>query len=101
VLAVLGAFTLLTQMHERYAFAVLAFLALLLPDPRVRWLSLAFGVVFTLNLIAAVPPTPAIASWLPVGGAIGVIGSAAMLAISGVAALFLGRDEGDGIDPAF
>ena len=47
-------------MHERYAYGALVFLALLIPERRLRWLGVAFGIVFTLNLLAAVPPTPAI-----------------------------------------
>ena len=79
--AVLVAFCLLTTMHERYAFGVLAFLVLAFPDRRAAWLALAFGVVFTLNLLAAIPPTPEIGRLLPVAGPLGVAGSIAMLAI--------------------
>ena len=76
-------------MHERYAYAALVFLALLLPERAGRWLSLAFGVVFTLNLLAAVPPTPGIGAALPVDGLLGVAGSMAMLAIAGALLLML------------
>lgn len=79
--SVLVAFCLLTTMHERYAFGALAFLALAFPDRRAAWLALVFGVVFTLNLLAAVPPTPEVGATLPVGGPLGVAGSLAMLAI--------------------
>jgi hypothetical protein len=79
--AVLVAFCLLTTMHERYAFGALAFLVLAFPDRRAAWLALAFGVVFTLNLMAAVPPSEEIGKWLPVVGPLGVAGSIAMLAI--------------------
>lgn len=81
----LVAFCFLTSMHERYAYGALAFLMLLIPDARVRWLGIAFGLVFTLNLLAAVPPTPEIGSLLPVGGWLGIVGSLAMVAICGVA----------------
>jgi hypothetical protein len=81
--AILVAFCLLTTMHERYAFGALAFLVLAFPDRRAAWLALAFGVVFTLNLLAAVPPTAGIGAALPVSGPLGVIGSIAMLAILG------------------
>ena len=57
--ATLVAFCFLTSMHERYAYGALVFLMLLIPEARVRWLGIAFGIVFTLNLLAAVPPTPA------------------------------------------
>jgi Gpi18-like mannosyltransferase len=87
--AVLVAFCLLTTMHERYAFGALAFLVLAFPDRRAAWLALAFGAVFTLNLLAAVPPTPAIETLLPVGGPLGIAGSLAMLAILGAVIIVL------------
>jgi Gpi18-like mannosyltransferase len=80
--ATLIAFCFLTSMHERYAYGALVFLMLLIPEARVRWLGIAFGVVFTLNLLAAVPPTPRIAELLPVDGWLGIAGSVAMLAIA-------------------
>ncbi len=80
--SVLVAFSFLTTMHERYAYGALIFLMLLVPEPKLRWLGVAFGVVFTLNLLAAVPPTPSIAALLPVAGLFGVVGSIAMLAIT-------------------
>ena len=86
--ATLVAFSFLTSMHERYAFGALVFLMLLIPETRVRWLGVAFGVVFTLNLLAAVPPTPEIGALLPVGGWLG-IGVASMLAMA--ACLFSAR----------
>ena len=55
---------------------------LLIPEARVRWLGVAFGVVFTLNLLAAIPPTPRIGALLPVDGPLGIAGSIAMLAIT-------------------
>jgi hypothetical protein len=73
--ATLVAFTLLTSMHERYAYGALIFLALLLPERRVLALWLAFGIAFTINLLAAVPPTPDLARALPVFGPLGVLGS--------------------------
>jgi hypothetical protein len=91
--AVLVPFCLLTSMHERYAFGVLAFLPLAFPDRRVLVLTIAFGVVFTLNLLAAIPPTPAIGAALPVGGILGVVGSLAMLAMLGTTIVLL-REEG-------
>ena len=80
--AVLVGFTFLTTMHERYAFGALIFLALLLPDRRVLAIWLVFGVAFTLNLLAAIPPTPEIASALPVSGVFGVSGSIAIVAVT-------------------
>jgi len=90
--AVLVAFCLLTSMHERYAFGALVFVPLAFPDRRAAWLAAAFGVVFTLNLLAAVPPTPEIAAALPVSGPLGIAGSIAMIAITG-ATLWLLLDE--------
>ena len=80
--ATLVAFSFLTTMHERYAFAALGFLMFAIPERRVRWLGVAFGVVYTLNLFSAVPPTPWIDSILPYTGPITVVGSIAMLAIT-------------------
>lgn len=82
--SVLVAFELLTSMHERYAFGAIAFLALALPDRRALALSLVFGAAFTLNLLAAAPPTPAIGAALPIDGLLGVAGSIAMIAVLGV-----------------
>ena len=87
--AVLVAFSLLTTMHERYAFGALAFLVLAFPDRRAAWLALVFGIVFTLNLLAAIPPTAGIGSLLPVAGPLGVLGSMAMLAILGATFVIL------------
>jgi hypothetical protein len=81
--AVLVAFCLLTTMHERYAFGALAFLVLAWPDRRAVALAVAFGAVFTLNLLAAIPPTPEIGRLLPVAGPLGIAGSVVMLAILG------------------
>jgi hypothetical protein len=78
--SVLVFFAVATQMHERYAYGALVFLGLLVAEPRARRLAVAFGVVFTLNLLAAVPPTPDIGRWLPISGLLGVAGSVAMLA---------------------
>jgi hypothetical protein len=90
--SVLVAFCLLTTMHERYAYGVLAFLPLAFPDRRAFLLAVAFGVVFTLNLLAAVPPTSAIAGVISPNGPIGIAGAIAMLLIL-VAAFGLLRDE--------
>jgi len=79
--AVLVAFCLLTTMHERYAFGALAFLVLAFPDRRAAWLALVFGVLFTLNLLAAIPPSVDIGAALPVSGPLGIAGSIAMLAV--------------------
>ena len=90
--SVLVAFCFLTTMHERYAFGALVFFVLAFPDRRAASLAAAFAVVFTLNLLAAVPPTAEIGGALPVSGPLGVIGSLAMLAILGATLVSL-RDE--------
>src|SRR5262245_8834213 len=76
------AFTFLTTMHERYAYGALVFLMLLIPEARVRWLGVAFGVVFTLNLVAAIPATTELGQLLPVTGLLGLAGAIAMIAIT-------------------
>jgi Gpi18-like mannosyltransferase len=87
--AVLVAFTLLTTMHERYAFGALAFLPLALPDRRILWLWIAFTLVYTLNLLSAVPPQPFVATVLPVNGLIGIVGSIALTALTAWSAALL------------
>jgi hypothetical protein len=72
-------------MHERYAYGAVIFLMLLIPDRRFRWLAMALGVVFTMNLLAAIPPTPAIGELIAIDGLIGLVGSMAMLIITAVA----------------
>ena len=79
----LVAFCFLTTMHERYAYGALIFLMLLLVERPLRALAIGFGVVFTLNLLAAVPPTPEIGAAAPRSpGPLGVAGSVAMIAIA-------------------
>jgi len=76
------AFCFLTTMHERYAYGALVFLMLLLVERPVRAVAIAFGIVFTLNLLAAVPPTPQIGALLPVGGVLGLTGSIVMVTLA-------------------
>jgi hypothetical protein len=97
--AVLVAFCLLTTMHERYAYGALAFLVLALPDRRAVWLAVAFGIVFTLNLLAAVPPTPEIGEALPVSGPLGIAGSVGMLAILGATFAILRGEPAESARP--
>lgn len=82
--SVLVAFSFATSMHERYSYAALVFLLLLLPEPRMRWLNAGLGVVVTLNMLASVPPTAEISSIIRETRLIGVLGSLAMLGITGV-----------------
>ena len=77
-------FAFLTGMHERYAYPVLAFLLLGVTDRGLRWVSLVFGVVFTLNLLAAIPPIAEIGALLPVAGPLGVAGSTIIVVLTGV-----------------
>jgi hypothetical protein len=80
--AILVAFTFLTTMHERYAFGALVFLVLLIPDRRILGLWVVLGVVMTLNLLAAIPPSEQIGALLPISGPLGVAGSLAMVTLT-------------------
>ena len=91
--ATLVAFCFLTAMHERYSYGALVFLMLLVPWIELRWLGLAFAIVFTLNLLAAVPPTPGIAAVVSINGWMGVAGSMAMLAIMAALLIGVGRPQ--------
>ena len=94
VASVLAIFSWMTQMHERYAYAALIVVLLLIPDRRVRWLTAVLAIVFTLNLIAAVPATPALAEAVPIDGLLGLVGVVAFTAVSLWALLELTRSEG-------
>jgi len=93
--SVLVAFCLLTTMHERYSFAAVIFLALLLADrrPAAAWIVLAVAV--SVNLVAARPPTGLPGSWIAVGGPVGIAGSLA-ITVATVACLLLLLDRGAG-----
>jgi Gpi18-like mannosyltransferase len=88
-------FTFLTQMHERYAYGALIFLLLLIPERRVQWLYLAFGVVLTLNLWSAVPPTPIFREWLPYPGIHSLVGAIVMIAITAIVFVWIGSSPED------
>ena len=95
--ASLVAFTALTTMHERYAFPALVFLALWLPERRVRWTWIAFSVAFTLNLLAAIPPTDLVRQLLPVNGFVGIVSSVVLTVVTAVTlALVIRPPELDG-----
>ena len=85
----------LTGMHERYAYGALIFLLLLIPERRIQWLYLAFGVVFTFNLWSAAPPAPIFREWLPFPGIHSIVGTLAMLAITGLTVLWMTADAED------
>jgi Gpi18-like mannosyltransferase len=95
----LVSFTFLTTMHERYAFGALAFLMLVIPDARVRWLGIAFGVLFTLNLVAAIPATEDLGRLLPVWSPLGVLASIAMVVLTSAVLLVLWLQDGADSDP--
>src|SRR5438034_1214430 len=76
--SVLVCFSLLTAMHERYAFGALVFLTLGFAEPRIRAIWLVFNVVFMANLLAATPASTAIADILPEGGPVSIVGSLAI-----------------------
>ena len=88
----------LTQMHERYAYGALIFLVLLIPETRIRWLYLAFGIVFTLDLLSSAPPTPLFREWLPLFGIQTMVGSVAMIAITGLTLVWMSSGPGSGAD---
>ena len=96
--SVLITFAFLTSVHERYAYAALIFLAPLIPDRRILAVWLGLVVLMTINVVAAVPPTPEIGSLLPIGGALGLAGSLAMLVLGGAVLwlLLAERPEADG-----
>ncbi len=79
--SVLIFFLAMTQMHERYSYAALIFPILLLAEARVRWWWLALSAVVTVNLLAAIPPTPGIAGLLPPTGLLAVVGAVVMTAL--------------------
>jgi Gpi18-like mannosyltransferase len=87
--SVLVFFAFMTQMHERYAYAAVIFLVLLLVEPRLRRLWLVLSAAFTLNLLAAVPPTPEIEALLPVAGPLGIVGSVVMIGVTVVTLAWL------------
>jgi hypothetical protein len=89
-------FGFLTQMHERYAYGALVFLLLLIPERPIQWLSLAFGVVFTLDLWTVSPPAAFLRDWLPKTGVQTMVGALAMIAITWLVLLLMSRaaDEG-------
>ncbi len=94
--SVLVAFAFLTTMHERYAYAALVFGALLLADRVVRPAWVALGVVVSLNLLAASPPTGQLATLLPVSGPVGVAGAITILGITLATLVLLVRDSAAG-----
>ena len=79
----------MTQMHERYAFAALLFLLLLVPERRILALYLVFGVVYTLDLLSAAPPTDWIHQLLPFGGLYSIVGSVVTIAVAALTMVWM------------
>jgi Gpi18-like mannosyltransferase len=86
--SVLTFFTFMTQMHERYAYAAVVFLLVLLYDRRAYVLWLVLGVVLTLNLLSAAPAIASIQRALPHSGPVSIVGSIVLTACT-LAALAL------------
>ena len=82
-------FVFMTQMHERYAFAALLFLLLLVPERRILALYLVFGVVYTLDLLSAAPPTDWIHQLLPFGGLYSIVGSVVTIAVAALTMVWM------------
>jgi hypothetical protein len=65
-------------MHERYVFAAIVFLLLADPDPRAVATWIVLSLVFALNLLVAIPPSPEIGAGFPrvltIVGSVVVIG---------------------------
>ena len=94
--SVLVAFCLLTTMHERYSYAAVIFLAAVMSG-RARaaaWVLLA--VAATANVIAAIPPSAVPGSLVPLGGAVGIVGSFSVLGATAGTLLLVGRRENGG-----
>ena len=97
--SVLVFFSFMTQMHERYAYAAVIFLVLLLPETKLRWTWIALSIAYTLNLMAAVPPTPEFRSILQVSGPLGIAGSITVLAVTVITLDALHRSASAPEDP--
>jgi Gpi18-like mannosyltransferase len=80
--AALVAFAFLTTMHERYAYAAVVFLALLIDDRRARWIAVALGVVFSLNLVAAASAAAYLPKVVDITGVAGFLGPLAMIGVT-------------------
>ena len=93
--SVLVAFCFLTTMHERYSYGAVIFLlpAVLIAAPRawVAWAVLA--VAATANVIAAIPPSTVPGSLIPLGGAVGIAGSVAIIGVGAAIIVELRRRE--------
>ena len=86
--SVLVAFCFLTTMHERYSYGAVIFLAAAMSGRAraVAWAVLA--VAAATNVVAAIPPSGAPGSLIPLGGPIGIAGSLAILGATACVILF-------------
>lgn len=93
VVASLGAFLVLTTMHERYAYPAVVLLGLQIADRRalVAWIALAVAV--SLNLLAAAPATPGLASIIRIDGPVAPAAVAVMVAVALAAASWLANER--------
>lgn len=93
VVASLGAFLVLTTMHERYAYPAAVLLGLLIADRRalVAWLALAAAV--SLNLVAAAPATRSLGELIPINGPLAPAAVAVMVVVALAAALWLSGER--------
>ncbi|HSH32679.1 MAG TPA: hypothetical protein VLB31_03575, partial [Actinomycetota bacterium] len=93
--SVLTFFTFMTQMHERYAYAAVILLLLVLYDRRAYVLWLVLGALLALNLASAAPATALIQRTLPHSGPIAIVGSI-VLTVCTIAALWLALRRSSG-----
>ena len=101
--ASLVAFSFLTTMHERYAFPAVVFLlvaALVARERSLLTLWVAVSVVFTLNVLLAIPPTREFEAAFPFKGGWSIAGSLAMLSLTLAALGLLVSGERAGGGPA-
>jgi Gpi18-like mannosyltransferase len=93
--SVLTFFTFMTQMHERYAYAAVIFLLLVLYNRRAYVLWLVLGAVLALNLASAAPATALIQRTLPHSGPVSIVGSIVLTACT-IVALWLALRRSSG-----
>ena len=91
--SVLVAFCFLTTMHERYSYGAVIFLAAAMSGRGRAATWAVVGVAATVNVVAAIPPSTVPGSLIPLGGAVGVIGSVAVLAMCAAVISDLRRRE--------
>ncbi|HET9755095.1 MAG TPA: hypothetical protein VFP66_01230 [Candidatus Limnocylindrales bacterium] len=93
--SVLTFFTFMTQMHERYAYAAVIFLLLVLYNRRAYVLWLVLGAVLTLNLLSAAPANALVQRILPHSGPVSIVGSIVLTACT-IVALWLALRRSSG-----